>query len=211
MAVGRLIRQVCTSASAAVRPALLVLMVTALTLPFQALINAILVSKATTDWKLALVVGAVVASIWYIAAFLSTLFDLRTQDRIEVAMAPSFPATSFLIGLYGVTTILSLALINGLHAEGDPIWMQLLPLVFVVIAFYAWPRTIHCGALSVWQRNLWGRKKDIPYREIQAISVSANGTTTVLGLEETIEHTQQHVGAESFRHLVASRCARPVY
>jgi hypothetical protein len=153
----------------------------------------------------------VVASIWYIATFLSTLFDLRTHDRIEAARAPSFPATSFLTGLYGITTIFSLALIKGLHAEGDPIWMQLLPLVFVLIAFYAWPRTIHCGELSVWQRNRFGRKKVIPYQAIQAISVSPGGSTIVLGLEGTIEHTPQHVDAESFRHLTASRSAKPVY
>lgn len=211
MAANRTVQQVRQSAAVAFRSALQVILVIALTLPFQVLIGVFFDKKINTDWKLALKVGGTIASIWYLVTFTSTLVDFRKYDRINAARAPSFPATSFLTGLYGLTAIVSLALIKGLNAEGDPMWLQLLPLVFVGIAFYAWPRTIHCAELSVWQRDRWGRKTDIPYQSIQAISVSPGGTTTVLGSEVTIEHTPQHVDAESFRHFVSSRSAKPIY
>jgi hypothetical protein len=206
----RLPYELRASALAGYRSALRVVAFTLLWVPIGALINVIFDHEAKTNWKLSLEVGGTLAVLWYGVTFFSTLFDLRKQGQSETARNPSFPASSFLSGLCGVTAIFSVWLIWGLHSEGDPVWLQLLPLAFLGIAFFAWPRTIHCDQESVWQRDRWGRKKNIPYNEIQSIS-GAGGTTTVLGPKAVIEHTSQHIDPESFRHAVSLRSGKPIY
>jgi hypothetical protein len=89
--------------------------------------------------------------------------------------------------------------------------MQLLPLGFVALAFYGWPRTITCTETTVSQRTLFGWKKQIPYRSVEAISVDCDGTTAVLGAGTTIEHTRYHLDADAFREVVSRRSGKPIY
>jgi hypothetical protein len=207
----RLRLQIQVSALAGFRAACHVLVFAVLFLPVGLVINIIFRRETHVDLKLAIIINAVFALSWYVITFVSTFLDMRKLDRIGAARMPSFPATALVAGLYGVVGIGSLWLMMGLHKEADPLWVQLLPLAGVALAFCAWPRTIHCERTSVSQRNLWGRKKAIPYAAVEAISVGYQGTTTVLGAGSTIEHTQYHVDPESFRHTLSSRSEKPVY
>jgi hypothetical protein len=212
MSNARLLQEIRASALAGSRSAFRMIAFSLLWLPIGTAINLIFDGKARTDWKISLEVGGTIAILWYGVSFFSTLRDLRKESRIAVAKNPRFSATAFVSGLYGATAIFSLWLTRGLHAEGDPLWLQLLPLVFLGAVLYAWPRPIHCDDQSIWQRGRWGRKKSIRYQDIQSISLScAGGTTTVLGPRAMLEHTSQHVDPESFRRLVSLRSGKPIY
>lgn len=204
-------QQLRISALAGTESALHVFLYALLMLPIKAAIDLTFEEKVG-DWILALKVGAALAAIWCCVTFFSTFFDLRRQIQIEESANPRFPATTFIAGLYGLTTVGSIGLIIGLRREGDPVWIQILMLVFPCIAMYAWPRTIHCDERSVWQRNLWGRKKSIPYDEIQSISSGhGDAATTVVGLHAVIEHTSEHSDPAAFMHLVSKRSGKRVY
>lgn len=207
----RLKRQIQASTFAGFQAALHVLAFAVLFLPILALINLIFHRDIWGSLSLSLVIGTAIAVVWFVATFTSTLLDLRKHDRVGSTATASFPATTFVAGLYGVTCIASAWLIVGLHKEREPVWMQLLALGFVFVAFYGWPRTIHCNDTSVSQRSLWGRKRTIPYSAVEAISSDHQGTTTVLGGGVTIEHTRYHIDPEIFRQAVARRSGKPVY
>lgn len=211
MANKHLFWQVRESALAAVIPGLHVLAVSMISIPLVGGIYWIFDHATRVDWKLSFTLGAFFASAWCAATFFSTMADLRKLDRIGASRDPSFRAGSFFAGLYGLTIIGSFVSMVGLNSEGDPPWMQLIPAAFLAMAFYAWPRTIHCGADAVSQRNLLGWKKHIPYASIEAISVDHDGTITVLGAGTTIEHTQYHVGAAQFEWEVSKRSGKSVY
>ena len=110
-------------------------------LPVGVVINIIFRREIHVDLKLAIIINAVFALSWYVITFVSTFLDMRKLERIGAARMPSFPATALVAGLYGVVGIGSLWLMMGLHKEADPLWVQLLPLAGVALAFCAWPRT----------------------------------------------------------------------
>ena len=203
--------QLRLSAAAALRPALHFVLVTLLMIPITAFVLLVLGDEKQVDWSVSAAVGGILGSIWFMAVFLSTLSDLRKQDRNETARKPTFPAQSFYSGLCWLAIVGSAWLIVGLRRDREPLWLQLLPLGFVALAFFGWPRTITCSETAVSQRTLLGRRKQIPYASIEAISVSSDGTTMVLGAARTIEHTQYHVDAWAFREVVSHRSGKQVY
>ena len=206
----RLKRQIQASTFAGFQAALHVLAFGVLFLPILALVNLVFHREIWGNLSLSLLIGMAIALMWCVATFTSTLLDLRKHDRLGSTVTTSFPATTFVAGLYGVTSIGSAWLIVGLHKEREPVWMQLLALGFVVLAFYGWPRTIHCNDTSVSQRSLFGRKRTLPYSAVEAISVDHDGTTTVLGAGVTIDHTRYHIDPEVFRETVSTRSGRQV-
>jgi len=113
-------------------------------------------------------------------------------------------------GLYGGTVLMAGALAIGMYSEGDPLWCQAIPLILLLIAFYGWPRSIHCDENEIWQRSKLGIKKRIAYNAVIAIA-GAEGKATVTGAGGTIELTPEHADAEQFSELVAKRSGKPIY
>jgi hypothetical protein len=211
MKPSRLSPQLRLSAATALLPALQFVLVTLVMIPFTAILGLVFGSDRHVDWRVSITVGGILGLIWFVAIFLSTLADLRKEDRIEVTGSSSFPAQSFVSGLYGLTTVVCMWAILGLHRDHEPLWLQLLPLGFIAIAFYGWPRTIRCNETNLTQRAMFGWKKRIPYVSVEAISVGSDGTTTVLGAGTTIEHTSHHIDAATFRETVSRRSGRPIW
>ena len=161
MVKDRLWLQVRASALAGFASAVHVLLCAALMIPLRLGLDLLLARATEGDLKLPVVLASSFAAAWFFATFTSTFLDLRRQDRIGAARNPSFPATAFVAGLYGRATIGSLCLIIGLHQQREPLWMQVLPVTFVVL-FFAWPRTIYCSEHCISQRNLWGSSDPLP-------------------------------------------------
>jgi hypothetical protein len=189
--------------------ALQILFVTVAMIPVHAIINWVFYRNATVDWKTSLVVGSSIALMWYIGVCVSTYVDIRRAVERGREFRQSFPASAFAAGIYGVSVLFSGVMSIGMYREGDPVWIQLIPLAFLLIAFYGWPRTIHCDERGIWQRSRFGLKTLIPYGDVLAVTQS-QGTTTVSGTEGSIEHTQYHADAGQFQRVTAKRTGKPV-
>lgn len=188
-----------------------VFLTVALTIPIIAAINWFFDGEARINLKGTFAVGGVLAAGWTLITLVTSFIDAHRNDRIVGATHQVFRPTTFVFGLFTVAALGSLAMMIGANAQNEPIWLQLLPLVFLALTFYGWPRTIHCEETTLSQRNLWGRKYTIPYAEIEAISVSGDGAITVLGSGATIQHTQYHINPDGFAALVSGRSGKPVY
>jgi len=204
-------RSLRAAALAAIWPSVRFAPVIALIFPVRFGLDWLFDHSATLDWKLGFQISGTMALVWYFGTFLCIVFDLRKQAKIEATANPAFPAVSFLSGLYGLTILGAVGLSIGLWREGDSVWMYAITLGFALLAAYAWPRTIHCDESAVWQRNRWGVKKTIPYKEIETISTSGVGRTTILGATCWIEHTDQYIESERFRDIVSRRSGKKIY
>ena len=202
--------QVRVSAVSGLQSALQILFVTVAMIPVTAIINLAFYHRATVDWKTSLVVGSSLALLWYLAVCISTFVDVRRAAVRGRELRQSFPASAFAAGIYGVGVLFSGAMSIGMYREGDGWGIQIIPLAFVLIAFYGWPRTIHCDEEGVWQRSRFGFKTRIPYNDVVAVSYS-EGTTTVTGTDGSIEHTQYHAAAGQFQGVISKRTGKPVF
>ena len=195
----------------ALRSAAKVFVVVIVCSPVRWIVTTVFQQDVIFDWKLALVLSSLLSVVWFLAVYLSTYFDLRKLDRIDRETNPRFPGTSFLRGLYGGMILFSVVMAVGLYREGDSAWMQLIPLIFIGMSVYAWPRTIHCDERAVWQRSRLGRKRVIDFVAIESIARGAGGAITVIGSDFTIEHTSSHAGTEEFCRFLSERTGKPVY
>ena len=198
------------SLSAGAASALRVVVFLLLFAPVQCLIDWALDGPGM-NWGSTAGFTAVVAGSAFAISAATTFLDSWRRGRIDRASEPSFPATSFISGVCGAMLLTSGAMSIGLHMQAEAPWLQILALGFTALAWFAWPRTIHCDEAAVWQRTRWGTKTAIPYVEIEAISVGGDGTTTVLGPNSFIEHTPYHTAPEQFHFVLSTRSGRPVY
>jgi hypothetical protein len=208
-ALNRLRYQLRVSTAAGLQSAGWGLLTMAALLPVAAIINWVF-DRRRTDWKLSLALGGSLSLIWCMAVFVSTLVDLRRAASRRREMKQVFPATAFIGGLYSVTVLLAGAISIGTYREGDSVWLQLAPLSFLAIAFYGWPRAIHCDENKIWQRSRLGTKRSIHYDNVIAVAYS-QGTTTVTGTPVVIEHTQYHADVGQFQRLLSKRTGKDIH
>lgn len=208
--MNRLGYQVRVSAISGIQSTLQILFVVVAGIPVRVLIERIFSRDVRVDWRTSLIAGCCIAMVWYLGVCVSTFVDLRRDASRGRTPRQNFPATAFWTGMYGLILILSAAIVIGTHREGDPVWIQLTPLVFVLIAFYGWPRTIHVDETGVWQRTRFGLKRRIQFEDVLAVA-HEDGTTTVTGKEATIEHTPCHVGSSRIREVLSTRSHKRIY
>lgn len=204
----RVATEIRLAAIAGIKPALLVCISILMLLPIRALVNLLFYRQTMMDWSLGFILAACFGLLWYLASFSSVLFDLRRGDARDAARNPSFPAKSFVTGVYSSGVMISIALMWGLHHQHESNILVFGSLIFAAISFYGWPRTIHCTADAVTQRSRLGRLRRISYNDVISIGVDNDGTTTVLGSKETIQHTTDHADAGYFASIVSKRSGK---
>ncbi len=141
---------------------------------------------------------------WFGYAFISTFIDLRKDERLVISPSPSFGASTFASLGTGMMIAIFAPLLIWLHGD-VPLLEELLLWVVLGACVLGLPRRIHCTENSVWQRNRWGRKKEIPYSAIKDIFADNDGVTVVDDTEVPIVHGQYHVGREIFVRLLCER------
>lgn len=179
-------------------------------IPVRGFINWTFTRNADFNWKASLIVGCSIAMLWYFGVCISTFIDVRRVMLRERSFRQSYPATALIAGIYAVGVIMASALVVGMYREGDPLWMQTIPLGLFLISFYGWPRTIHCDSNGIWQRTRFGIKKYIPYSDVLAVGRSGEAAI-VTGAKASIEHTEYHAGAEQFQELLQKRTGKEIY
>lgn len=167
--------------------------------------------EAELNWHLYWVLTGSFTGIAFVTSSGITLLDLWRHRRVGQETNTTFGATSLIAAVFGSAMILCFVLMIGLHHQRESPWLQIMPASFGILAWYGWPRTIHCGETAIWQRNRWGVKRSILYVDIQAISQTYDGTTVVLGPQSSIEHTPYHLASDQFQFLVSKRSGKPVY
>ncbi|MEP7365904.1 MAG: hypothetical protein ABI972_21830 [Acidobacteriota bacterium] len=202
--------QTKASARAAIAVSLPVLFSFLVLVPFTAMLDLLNSRSPQLEVEMPAQIAALFATGTFVITFVSTFRDLRKIGQIDEAREPSFTPTTFATGIYGFTLVGSLWGIYGLKRDGEPTWLLLIPVAFLALAWYGWPRTIQCKESFVSQRSLWLRNKRISYSAIEAISIWHDGTTIVIAPGVSIEHTPYHIDPEMFRYIVSKRSGKPV-
>ena len=91
------------------------------------------------------------------------------------------------------------------HEDGA-LWLHLLDAVGVVAVFLAWPRTIHFDGDGIWQRDLFGGKKRIPWGQVGSLAfLRADDKAIVGGGSVQIVHNLLHRDKAKFCELISQR------
>jgi hypothetical protein len=166
-----------------------------------------IIDRSQIDWKTSGIVAVSLATLWYAGVSTSTFIELRRSDARRVNLQKSFPATTFAAGIYGLCVLMATATGIGMYREGDPLWLQFIDGGFYALAFYGWPRTIHCDESGVWQRSRFCVKTVIPYDEIISVT-PGDKSVVVTGDHATIEHSLYHADADEFLRVVSRAANR---
>ncbi|HET6934068.1 MAG TPA: hypothetical protein VFI72_04465 [Candidatus Angelobacter sp.] len=185
-----------------------------LMIPGQMLLNKVFDHTWEAPIRVPLLIAGVVSLFWFVLSFFSSFADLRSEDARDEQPNPVFGAEHFYKWIYGGLFALSVAMMIGTRREGDSIGWQLIPTIFIVLVWYAWPRPIQLEADKLTQRNRWGRMTSLPYAAIQDVtfvSGSDGGSTIVAGENCKIVHTGQHADKALFHVILEERSGKRVY
>ncbi len=148
----------------------------------------------------ALVIFGVLAGICYSFFFVTAQLDKWTAEKRERNSRLIFPGVMWLRGLYLCCIVLAIVLMIGMYREGDRGGTLYVPIAFVFLRYFPWPRAISLDGVAVRKRNAFLRLTSIPYNEIESVVFDAQrGETVVFGKNgKSIVHSNMHVGVESF-------------
>ncbi len=208
----RVFVQVKLSALRASLSAVTVLLVGLAMIPVRAIISRLIDGTwPRTDWVLAAKVIGVLAFAWFAVLFVTNFLDLRRSGKLIAEANPEFRGSAFIRVVYGGGVLLSSVLVWGLRQQHEPAWQQCIFMVFAALAFFCWPRTIRLSPTGVSQRSRFGVLHVLRYTDVDYISYDkSRHTTTVVGRDTTITHTEQHADADFFQRLLEERTGKMV-
>ena len=92
-------------------------------------------------------------------------------------------------------------------APSAPFWVSLIFVGFAAMTYLAWPRAVIADAEGLVQRNIFGRRKHIPWRNLTALQFRQRDLATFArGADGTkIVHSPFHVARAHFQAEVARR------
>jgi hypothetical protein len=176
------------------------------------LIDLLFRSPATIDWKFKIEFSLVIAAICSLIVFASTWADARAEGVRDHTVDPAFPGGSFYRGLYAVGAVGSLMMMAGLYRQQESLWQQLIPLGFLVLVWFGWPRSIYFHADALGQKTRFGKMRRLEYSAVEYISFDKREACTIVaGGGIKIVHTPQHASRDLFQELIQERTGKPVW
>jgi hypothetical protein len=148
----------------------------------------------------ALVIFGILAGICTSFFFVTAKLDKWTAEKRERNSRLIFPGAMWLRGLYLCCIVLAIAMMIGMYREGDRGLALYVPMLFVFLGYFPWPRAVSLDGVAVRQRDAFLRLTSIPYGEIESVVFDAQRVETVVFGKngKSIVHSNMHVDAERF-------------
>jgi hypothetical protein len=202
-----------SAAALALRTSLPILVTAVLALPLLSVVNRVFDGTWSVAWRPGLMVSGILTGLVFAFFFLAQMLEFTAQTHRERALRFVFPAAMWLRGLYLGSIALGVTLMAGMYFEKDPWVIVVLPVCFVFLGFFAWPRTIEITESAIRQRRVLFGFKEIPLGEIESIvGDDSSDEIAVFGKNGTrIVHTSTHVDGKRFLERLASLTGKSGY
>jgi hypothetical protein len=181
-------------------------------LPVLSGINRLFEGTWRVNWRVTLTVAGILTVLWFGFLFISQLLEDFTQEKREESGRLILPGAMWLRGVCIGCMMLGIAVMLGTYREGDAPWIVVLPVLFVLLGFFTWPRKIEFSNGAIRQRRWLLSEKILPYDEIESASFNpGRGETIVFGRDgRKIVHTMMHVGRAEFTEHLESLTGKKV-
>jgi hypothetical protein len=195
-----------SAAWAALRISLLIFGSAVLMLPLFSVVRSVFDGTWSVPWRMMLTVSGILAGLIFAFSFLAQVFEVSAQNYRERNARLVFPAAMWLRGVCLGSIVMALGLMAGTYSEGDPWGIVALPVLFVFLGFFAWPRAVEITDRAVRQRRVLFGSKEILLGEIESVVCDPSGNETIVFGKNgnRIVHTAMHVDGERFVERLGS-------
>ena len=195
-----------SAAWVALRISLLTFGSTVLMLPLFSVFRRVFDGTWSVPWRMMLTVSGILAGLIFAFLFLAQVFELSAQDYRERNARLVFPAAMWLRGLYLVSIVMGLGLMAGTYSEGAPWGIVVLPVLFVFLGFFAWPRAVEITDRAVRQWGVLFGFKEILLGEIESVVCDPRRNETIVFGKNgnRIVHSAMHIDGERFVERLGS-------
>jgi hypothetical protein len=202
-----------SAAVLALRTSLRIFISLVLIVPLASIMNRVFDGTWSVDWRLMLTVSGILTGCVFAFLLLAQVLESYAKEHRRLAQRMVFPAAMWLRGLYLTCILMGFGLMVGTYSEGDPSWVVVLPVCFVFLGYFAWPRAIEITESAVRQRRVLVGFKEIRLHEIESVAYdAARGETIVFGKNGTrIVHSAMHVDGERFADKLHSATGKDEY
>jgi hypothetical protein len=195
-----------SAAWVALRISLLTFGSTVLMLPLFSVVRRVFDGTWSVPWRMMLTVSGILAGVIFAFLFLAQAFEVSAQNYRERNARLVFPAAMWLRGLYLVSIVMGFGLMAGSYFERDPWAIVIMPVLFVFLGYFAWPRAVEITDRAVRQRRVLFGSKEILLGEIESVVFDpSRDETIVFGKNgNRIVHSAMHVDGERFVERLGS-------
>jgi hypothetical protein len=161
--------------------------------------------------RLAILSSGIVTGCVFLFFFLAELLEDSAAARREHSQSLVFPAVMWLRGVYLSAIVMGFTIMVGMYREGDS-WKQaiFLPLSFVLLGYFPWPRAVRITESDVRQRGPFLNLRRIPFPEIESID-AGGGEVVVYGKNGArIVHSAMHADTDRFIEQMEARTGKEV-
>jgi hypothetical protein len=158
------------------------------------------------NWQSIIIASAMLMSLVVAFFFVTGLLESATRKARDRQQRFVFPAVMWLRGVYLGSILMGLVVMAGTYREGDSWGIVILPLVFVLLGFFAWPRAIEITESQIRQRRALFGFKQIRFSDIQSVVCDPGRNEIVIfgRNKDAIVHTKMHVDGEKFLRRINS-------
>jgi hypothetical protein len=205
--------QVRFAARFALRNSVGIIVTTIVLVPLFSIINRLFDGTWYVNWRLMASVSAVLTFLIFAFFFAAQLLESSSEESRERQSQLFFPGVMWVRGLYLMSIVMGLGLMAGTYKEGDPWWDVMIPIVFVFLGFFAWPRAIEISGNEIRQHRIYFGYKRISFGEIERVaSDPSRNETIIFGKNgERIVHTMMHAQRERFNQQLESSTGKCIY
>lgn len=205
--------QVRFAALLALRNSIGIILTTILLVPATSIINRIFSGTWYVNWRLMITVSAILTGLVFIFFFVTELLEFAMEDVRERQLRFAFPAVMWLRAAYLGSILMGFIITVGEYRERDPWGIVVLPLIFVLLGFFAWPRAIEITESRIRQRRILFGFKQIRFSDVERV-VRDPGRNEIIIFgrnKDAIVHTAMHVDRERFLQRLKSVTGQNTY
>ena len=109
--------------------------------------------------------------------------------------------------LYGLGSVVAIALLLTLLDSNDPRWTAVFPLLFLALFCYHWPADLEINDSVLVARFWWGKRVRIAWKDVGSVAYRpADGSTFVFAVDGSeVQHSGFHSDGGRFQAEVKAR------
>jgi hypothetical protein len=122
--------------------------------PVLSMVHRVFDGTWYVNWPLMLSISGILTGCFFSFFFITQLLEFSATSKREREGQLIFPGVMWLRGVYLLAILMGFTIMVGMYKEGDP-WLDavVLPICFVLIGFFGWPRAIQIAEFEIRQRG----------------------------------------------------------
>ncbi len=189
-----------------------ILITAATTIIISSLLNRLVYGTWYVNWVLRLEAAGALTAILFALFFSAQVAEKWAAEKRKRNNHLVFPGMMWIRGIYLACVVIMIAILVGSYRQGERGGTLAFPVAIILLAYFAYPRSIRLDEVSVSQRGLLLWRAKIAYKDVEQIvfEVRRNEVTVFGKRGNRIAHTMMYVDKQRLMEQLKTVTGRSI-